>query len=919
MPPKSNSTQRLSTAVVTIAQADAQQLDVLSGEEVILMTQNEPIRAVIAKLRISTPTTPHTAIAAAGSPVQTNKRPALPAGRIQLQSMSLWNILKGEDIQQQQSSSQFTSPTRSTPMPPSTTPFTPSTPSTPFSFRSVSSSPTTVQTPSPKNNNNKSTTSSSNALPLWMVARESEWGDRIWQRFCGAPTTTTTTNCTFYMRRVSPPAPSSSSHHNANVTPHLLRAFLTGQYGQTGQCFTISTVGRYMTWQVAEVMVPPPPPPPDRHDCAVQTAPDDHTKHDWLNQQMHNLSLQSTAAKDNAVDMAKVWEHASCAEMRLYPITEQTQFVIVDGETDDGNNDDSSANDNVPPTTQPTLQYVVGLEREQQAALDVLQAPLLRADVFQQRGLRPPRGVLLHGPSGTGKTALTRQLAQELATKNFCQVQFVDCVQLQTKLSIVGEAERELSRYFQKRRKPTLLVLDDVHLICPRRGATHNIPGVDQLASTLLSLMDGVDSSPTSSDRERLTAAPLVILAVTPNPSLLDPALRRPGRLDTEIEIPLPDEPATRAAILKFHCQQIGDLAYTPDAIKEAEWLQLGKLAKGFNGSDCMLAIKEATRAMQLGQFKSADNIQPSFITYQHLVHGIRQTKPSSIKAVTVEIPQVKWSDIGGMDDVKRELREAIEQPIAQADLYTQLRLPTPRGILLYGPPGCSKTLTARAMATEGKMNFLAVKGPELLSKWLGESERALASLFRRARMASPSIIFFDEMDAIASQRGSGDSTSSSRMLSQLLTELDGISSGGTKNGKAPRVIVVGATNRPDLLDSALTRPGRMDRMIYVGPPDFASRERIFEIGLKGRPCDDSVDISALARGSEGFSGAEIIAICRDAALLALEEQTDESSTTPVITSKHLESSIYNTNRQISPEMLAFYEGFRPNSNRRGT
>jgi len=292
-------------------------------------------------------------------------------------------------------------------------------------------------------------------------------------------------------------------------------------------------------------------------------------------------------------------------------------------------------------------------------------------------------------------------------------------------------------------------------------------------------------------------------------------------------------------------------------------------------------------------------------------MHGIRQTKPSSIKAVTVEIPHVKWSDIGGMDDVKQELREAIEQPLLQSNLYAQLRLPSPRGILLYGPPGCSKTLTARALATEGQMNFLAVKGPELLSKWLGESERALASLFRRARLASPAIIFFDEMDAIAAKRGSGDSASSSRMLSQLLTELDGVSSGGSKDGKMPRVVVVGATNRPDLLDPALTRPGRMDRMIYVGPPDLASRERIFAIGLKARPCAESVDISSLAKMSEGFSGAEIIAICRDAGLMALEEEESRPDGVPIITFDHLEKSIQSMNRQITPEMLAFYDNYR--------
>ena len=295
----------------------------------------------------------------------------------------------------------------------------------------------------------------------------------------------------------------------------------------------------------------------------------------------------------------------------------------------------------------------------------------------------------------------------------------------------------------------------------------------------------------------------------------------------------------------------------------------------------------------------------------------------------------MKWSDIGGMDKVKRELRDAIEQPLQHADLYRKLRLPSPRGILLYGPPGCSKTLTARALATEGQMNFLAVKGPELLSKWLGESERALAALFRRALMASPAIIFFDEMDAIASKRGTGDSASSSRLLSQLLKELDGVSSSSSTAGAgAPSlttrrnvVVVVGATNRPDLLDPALTRPGRMDRMIYVGPPDAASRENIFALGLRDRPCDAAaVDWKALARESAGFSGAEIVAICRDEALLALQEyhhhqqqQHDdcnlEAAATPVISGHHVKKAMADMNRQITPAMLDFYDSYRTKKN----
>ena len=477
-----------------------------------------------------------------------------------------------------------------------------------------------------------------------------------------------------------------------------------------------------------------------------------------------------------------------------------------------------------------------------------------------------------------------------------------------------------------------LLVLDDIHLIGAKRGgsAGPQRPGADRLAATLLALMDGIPSSSSST-----ATGTVVVLAVTTNPSLLDAALRRPGRLDTEVEVPIPDEAATRAQILQFQFETVVGVASSPprtsSSLNEEDWLELGKLAKGFNGADCRLAVKEAVRTSILATAaaekepsgKATNAAAARVVSLEHLKSAIRMTKPSAIKSITVEIPQVHWSSIGGMDSVKRELREAIELPLTHSEYFEKLKVPPPRGILLYGPPGCSKTLMARALATEGQMNFLAVKGPELLSKWLGESERALASLFRRARMASPSIIFFDEIDAIASKRGSGDSASGGRLLSQLLTELDGVNHTGSAAGKKKhRVVVVGATNRPDLLDHALTRPGRIDRMIYVGVPDSESRARILELSLRDKSCGDDIDVQALARDevSQGFSGAEMVAICRDAALLALEE-SDSLSTAhemPKVEMRHLVSAIESMQRQITPEMIDFYASYRESSSRSG-
>jgi SpoVK/Ycf46/Vps4 family AAA+-type ATPase len=531
--------------------------------------------------------------------------------------------------------------------------------------------------------------------------------------------------------------------------------------------------------------------------------------------------------------------------MNLFKLTSKTKLVLVhdtEGESDAAESPQGSRDD-VTSSDSPS-RVVAGLDDTLEQVKSLLLPPLLRSDLFKSHSLRPPRGVLLHGPSGTGKSLLAQQIKQDLESDGV-HVKSISCTSFQSRTAIVGEAERHLSRLFDSLQRDdtagTLLILDDIHLICPKRGGRNQ--GADRLSATLLALLDGLGASVD----EQQEMGNLVILGITSNPSLLDPALRRPGRMDTEIEVTIPDE-ASRSDILKFQLERLGT-GVSKQELDSSHYMALSRLAKGFNGADVMLAIKEALRNATK---ESAGDPSSIALTKAHLEASIRSTKPSTISSITVEIPQVHWASIGGMETVKRKLREAIELPVTHAHLFEALNIPPPRGVLLYGPPGCSKTLMARALATEGQMNFLAVKGPELLSKWLGESERALASLFRRARMASPCIIFFDEVDAIASKRGGGEGgAGGERLLSQLLTELDGIgsASGSTTalgSAKPERVIVVGATNRPDLLDSALTRPGRIDRMIYVGLPDQSSRARIFEIGLKGKACSDDVEVSTV-------------------------------------------------------------------------
>jgi SpoVK/Ycf46/Vps4 family AAA+-type ATPase len=460
--------------------------------------------------------------------------------------------------------------------------------------------------------------------------------------------------------------------------------------------------------------------------------------------------------------------------------------------------------------------FVAGLDD----TMDQIKASMLPALLNRNSygNLKPPRGTLLYGSSGVGKSALARQLAVDIEREHpEIDVELVHCASLQSHTAVVGEGERMLSKLFDRTKK-TLLIMDDIHFIGSKRGKN---PGVDRLTATLLALLDGVEANDN-----------VYLLGTTSDPSLLDPALRRPGRLDDEVEVPIPDE-TTRTKIWKFHLDNLRKGQISVDDFSEEELSNLASTAKGFNGADCLLAIKEATRTAL------KTNKDNPTVTQELLKAAIGTTKPSTISAITVEVPKVFWDSIGGMEDVKDKLREAIEFPLTHADLFAKMNIPPPRGVLLYGPPGCSKTLMARALATEGRMNFLAVKGPELLSKWLGESERALASLFRRARMASPCTIFFDEIDAIAAKRGGGDGNAGGeRLLSQLLTELDGV---GTR--KEGHVIVVAATNRPDLLDNALIRPGRIDRKIYVGLPDQHSREQIFAITLKDKAHANDIDV----------------------------------------------------------------------------
>lgn len=513
---------------------------------------------------------------------------------------------------------------------------------------------------------------------------------------------------------------------------------------------------------------------------------------------------------------------------------------------------------------QVTYEDIGGLKDEIQKIREMIELPLRHPEIFEKLGIEAPKGVLLYGPPGTGKTLLARVVANE-TNAHFTSISGPEIMS-----KFYGESEARLREIFKeaKENSPSIIFVDEIDSIAPKREEV--MGEVERrVVSQMLSLMDGLEA------RGRV-----IVIAATNRQNSLDPALRRPGRFDREIEIKVPDKRG-RLEILQIHAQNM-------PLDTDVDLTKISAVTHGFVGADLEYLCKEAAMKclrrllpeLILEEEKvSPANLDKLVITRADFEHAIRDVMPSAMREVYLESPDVAWQDIGGLDEVKRELQEAVEWPLKYPDLYAKLGHKAPKGILLYGPSGTGKTLLAKAVASESEANFISVRGPELISKWVGESEKGIREVFRKARQASPCVIFFDEIDSVAGSRGGEGSTGTERVVSQLLTEMDGMS-------EMHGVIVIAATNRQDLIDAALIRAGRFDKIIFVPNPDKATRTKILNIHTAGKHLGSDVDLERIADRTEGLSGAETSAVVNAAVSIVLHEYLTKYPT-PEEAAKH--------------------------------
>ncbi|MBU5574970.1 MAG: CDC48 family AAA ATPase [Candidatus Aenigmatarchaeota archaeon] len=532
-------------------------------------------------------------------------------------------------------------------------------------------------------------------------------------------------------------------------------------------------------------------------------------------------------------------------------ITEQTEIELL-----------PEATEVIEQTKLPTVTYedIGGLGDAILKIREMIELPLKHPEIFERLGIDPPKGVLLHGPPGTGKTLLAKAVANEAGAN------FISLAGPEIMSKWYGQSEENLRKIFDEAEKnaPSIIFIDEIDAIAPKR---EEVTGEVErrVVAQLLTLMDGLKSR-----------GKVIVIAATNRPNALDPALRRPGRFDREIEIPVPDKQG-RKEILLIHTRHM-------PLDKDIDIDKLAEITYGFVGADLAALAKEAAmHALRrvlpdISALKENEPLPKSIleklkITKEDFEYALRVVQPSAMREVLIEIPKITWNDVGGLEEVKNALKEAVEWPLKHPESFKRMGIKPPKGILLFGPPGCGKTYIVKALANEAGANFIAIKGPEVFSKWVGESEKYIRDVFRRAKQVAPTIIFFDEIDSIAPKRGTEiGSHVTEQVVSQLLTEMSGIED-------IEGVVVIAATNRPDIIDPALLRPGRFDRLIYVPSPDEKTRLEILKIHTKNMPLK-GVSLEKLAKLTNGFSGADLEALCREAAINALRKNIDAKEVT---------------------------------------
>ena len=535
------------------------------------------------------------------------------------------------------------------------------------------------------------------------------------------------------------------------------------------------------------------------------------------------------------------------------------------------------------PSAGITYEDIGGLQNEIQRVREMVELPMKHPQIFQKLGIQPPQGVLLHGPPGTGKTLLAKAVANETSA-SFFSIAGPEIIS-----KYYGESEQQLREIFEEatEESPAIIFIDELDSIAPKR---EDVTGEVErrVVAQLLTMMDGLESR-----------GQVIVIAATNRVDSVDPALRRPGRFDREIEIGVPDETG-RKEVLRIHTR----------GMPLSDDIDLDVLADdthGFVGADIESLSKEAAmKALRryLPEINlDEEDIPPSLIDRMIVKRedfrgALSEVEPSAMREVLVELPKISWEDVGGLTEAKQDIQESIEWPLNAAERFTRMGIDPPKGVLLYGPPGTGKTLMAKAVAHETNANFISVRGPQLLSKWVGESEKAIRQTFRKARQVAPTIVFFDELDALAPSRSQEHGSNvSERVVNQLLTELDGLE-------EMENVMVVGATNRPDMIDPALIRSGRFDRLVMIGEPDVEGREEIFRIHTRDVPLEPDVSLRELAEMTEGFVGSDIESIAREAAIQALREDTDAKT----VEMSHFRKAMESVRPTITKDILEYYD-----------